>query len=33
MLDEAFQPGRSILHWEGRAPIAIGGEPFEVKIP
>jgi hypothetical protein len=33
MLDESYRPGKSILHWEGRQAIAIGGAPFEVKIP
>src|SRR3954451_13431280 len=33
MLDDAFMPGPSILHWEGPVSIPAGGEPFEVRIP
>jgi hypothetical protein len=33
MLDEAFLPGRSILHWEGGMSIPAGADPFEVKVP
>ena len=33
MLDEAYLPGRSLLHWEGSAAVPAGGAPYEVKIP
>jgi hypothetical protein len=33
MLDDSYLPGKSILHWEGSQAIAVGGAPFEVKIP
>jgi hypothetical protein len=32
MLDQAYLPGPSLLHWEGSAPMPVGGAPFEVKI-
>jgi hypothetical protein len=33
MLDQAYQPGPSVLHWEGPALIAAGAAPFEVRGP
>lgn len=33
MLDQAYLPGPSLLHWEGSAAVPAGGAPFEVKIP
>jgi hypothetical protein len=32
MLDRHDQPGPSVLHWEGSAPVPVGGAPFEVPI-
>ena len=32
MLDEHDLPGPSVLHWEGSAPVPIGGAPFEVPV-
>jgi hypothetical protein len=32
MLDQHDLPGPSLLHWEGSAPVPVGGAPFEVPI-
>jgi hypothetical protein len=32
MLDQHDQPGKLLLHWEGSAPVPVGGAPFEVPI-
>ena len=32
MLDQHDEPGKMLLHWEGSAPVPVGGAPFEVPI-